>query len=94
LANGPQRNLEKEGLYISRWWTGVIDNRSPLFTPMSAMGVQIIERQDTLWDGLNVMITPQYTLKRRYGNTKACSVALNFRLPLPVFNHCPVLSLQ
>lgn len=71
MPNEIKRNLEKEGIYLNRWWTGLIKNRSPLFTPISAMGVTIIQRQDVLWDGLNVMLTPQYSLKRRYGFSKA-----------------------
>jgi hypothetical protein len=39
------------------------------------MGITIIARRDALIDGLNMAITPQYTLRRRYGHTRACSVA-------------------
>lgn len=63
-----QRNLEGAGnLYISRFTTGLYKNRSPLYTPISAMGVSMIERQDVLWDGANIQVTPQYTLRRRPG---------------------------
>lgn len=61
------------GLYLDKWWTGLYTNRSPIFTPISAMGLQIIERQDTLIGGLNVTCSPRLTLKRRYGHSKACS---------------------
>lgn len=71
-----KRNLEQGGgLYINKWWTGIYSNRSPLFTPVSALGIQLIARQDALWEGLNVMITPRYSLQRRYGFLRACSVA-------------------
>jgi hypothetical protein len=82
------RNLEPAGtLYISKWWTGLYQNRSPLFTPVSALGIQMISRLDTLWDGRNIMITPQFTLKRRYGFTKASSVAFgSSEFPLTYFS--------
>ncbi len=70
------RNLEPEGsLYINKWWTGLYKNASPLFTPVSALGIQLIQRQDKLWDGLNMMVTPQYTLRRRYGFLRYCPTA-------------------
>lgn len=34
----------------------------------------MISRRDALIDGLNMMVSPQYTLKRRYGFSDACSV--------------------
>lgn len=66
---------EPEALYINKFWTGLYKNRSPLFTPISALGIQLIARQDVLTDGLNAMITPQFTFKRRYGFSKACTSA-------------------
>lgn len=70
-----KRNLQTEGgLYIDKWWTGLYKNRSPLFTPVSALGITIVGRRDTLIDGLNMMVSPQYSLRRRYGNSKACSI--------------------
>ena len=72
-----KRNLEAGGgLFLSKFWTGLYENRSPLFTPISALGIQLIARQDVLWDGVNTQITPQFTLRRRYGFKKACTVAL------------------
>lgn len=72
-----EQNIHKletpESLYVNRFWTGLITNRSPLFTPISPLGLQIIQRQDVLWDGSNVMLTPHYTVKRRYGHTKLCT---------------------
>lgn len=71
-----KRNLEQGGgLFIDKWWSGLYTNRSPLFTPLSSMGLQIIARQDTLIGGLNVTCSPQLTLKRRFGHSRACSVA-------------------
>jgi hypothetical protein len=73
-----KRNLQTEGgIYIDKWWTGLYKNRSPLFTPVSALGITIVGRRDALIDGLNMMVTPQYSMRRRYGNSKACSVAFN-----------------
>lgn len=70
------KNLQTEGgVYIDKWWTGLYKNRSPLFTPITVMGITVISRRDALIDGLNMMISPQYSLKRRYGHSKACSVA-------------------
>jgi len=69
-----KRNLQDGGLYIDKWWTGLYKNRSPLFTPVSAMGITLISRRDALIDGLNMAISQQYTLKRRFGHSKACSI--------------------
>lgn len=71
-----QRSLESGGnLFINKWFTGLYQNRSPLFTPTSVLGVQLIARQDALIDGQNLQLTPQYTLRRRYGFEKACTSA-------------------
>lgn len=72
-----KRNLQEGGLYIDKWWTGLYKNRSPLFTPVSALGITLIAKRDALIDGLNMMLSQQYTLKRRYGFSKASSVAFN-----------------
>jgi hypothetical protein len=69
-----QRNLESGGnLYLNKFYSGLYKNRSPLYTPISALGVSVIARQDVLWDGHDMMVTPQYTLRRRYGHSRACS---------------------
>ena len=71
---GIKRDLENSGgIYINKWQTGVYKQRSPLFVPLSAMGVQILSRLDTLWDGLNVEISSKMTLMRRYGFARYCS---------------------
>ena len=73
---GIQRQLEGGGnLYINKFWTGLYQNRSALYTPVSAMGVQLVARQDVLWAGHDMMITPQYTLRRRYGFIKSTATA-------------------
>lgn len=73
-----QRNLEGSGnLYINKWFTGLYTNRSPLFTPLSVLGVQVLSRQDALIDGLNLQLTPQFTLRRRYGFERSCTSAFN-----------------
>lgn len=69
------RNLESGGLYLNRWMTGLVTQRSPLFTPLSAMGLQIIARQDAMWDGLNTEISPLMTPVRRAGYGRYCSTA-------------------
>lgn len=67
------RNLENQGeIFINKWWSGVDNNRSPLFTPVSAMGIQLIARQDTLIDGLNFEVSPKMTMRRRYGFLRYC----------------------
>lgn len=72
-----RRNIAQsaDNIYINRWWTGEITNRSPLFTPVSSLGLQIISRHDTLNGGLNMEVSPTMTLVRRYGHSKACSQA-------------------
>lgn len=67
-----QRNLEKDGLYINRWITGLYQNRSPLYTPISAMGLQLLNREDALFDGSNMMLTPRFTVARRFGFPRFC----------------------
>jgi hypothetical protein len=82
------RSLEpKNELFVNRFQSGLYTNRGPLYTPISALGLQVITRQDTLWDGLNVQITPQFTLRRRYGTSKACSVSFGAsEFPLAYFS--------
>ena len=73
MADIQRRYDTPQEIYIQKWWTGIYTNRSPLFTPISAMGIQLIARQDTLWQGLNMQISPQYTLRRRYGFLPSCN---------------------
>jgi hypothetical protein len=72
-----KRNLEQAGIYISRWQLGLNDQRSPLFTPMSAMGLQMISRMDALWTGQNADISHEMTLVRRAGFPRYCSSNLS-----------------
>jgi hypothetical protein len=73
-----KRNLEEQGqLYLNKFWSGLYDNRNPLFTPVSAMGIQLIARQDTLFGGENMEITPKMTLQRRKGFLRYSTASLN-----------------
>ncbi len=67
MAGEIKRNLEQAGIFLNRFWTGLNSQRSPLFTPLSSMGLQIIQRMDALWDGANVDISHEMTLVRRPG---------------------------
>lgn len=69
------RNVESGGLWIQRWITGLVTQRSPLFTPLSSMGLQIISRLDALIDGLNMEISPTMTVVRRPAYPRFSSVA-------------------
>lgn len=77
MAQAPniKRNLEAGQIYIPLWVNGLHVNRSPLFTPISAMGVQVISRFDTLWGGSNMELSMQNTLIRRPGAPKWCTAA-------------------
>jgi hypothetical protein len=86
-----EQNIHKietpDSLYLSRFWTGLVTNRSPLFTPITALGIQIIQRQDVLIGGANMQITPAFTLQRRYGFLKKCtSVFGSSEWPLTFFS--------
>lgn len=72
---GIQRNLANAGgsLYVNRFLVGLITQRSPLFVPLSAMGLQIIAMHDALWDGLNTEISRTMTLQRRPGYPRFCT---------------------
>lgn len=79
MAQSPniKRNLEAGQIFIPLWVNGLHVNRSPLFTPISAMGVQMISRFDTLWGGSNMELSMQNTLIRRPGYPEFCNVAFN-----------------
>lgn len=51
----------------------MITNRSPLFTPISSFGIQMVQRMDALIGGLNMEISPKATLWRRFPFTRFCS---------------------
>lgn len=87
MAQNIHRLETPTSLFLSRWWSGEYTNRSPLFVPVTAMGIQLVERQDVLIGGLNVMVTPQFTLRRRPGFLKACSIAFgSSEWPLTYFS--------
>jgi len=69
------RNVEAQGLWISRWMTGLVTQRSPLFTPVSSLGLQVISRMDALIDGQNMEVSPIMTLVRRPAYPRFSSVA-------------------
>lgn len=70
------RSLEADGgLYLNHWITGSVENRSLLFTPFSALGVQLLPRQDAFCDGQNMENSPQATFARSYGFSRYCSTA-------------------
>lgn len=56
-------------LHINRFYSGLITQRSPLFTPWYAAGMHIIEKHDALIDGLNTDINNSLSLIRRAGFT-------------------------
>lgn len=69
------RNVEAQGIWIQRWMTGLVTQRSPLFTPITNTGLQFVNRLDALIDGLNMEISPIMTLVRRPAYTRFSSVA-------------------
>lgn len=89
----PQLNIKKQiaesgdGIYVNRWWTGLITNRSPLFVPVSSLGLQVLARHDALLDGQNVEITPTSTVRRRPGYPRFCSVQLGAETPNTFFSY-------
>jgi hypothetical protein len=79
-------NLEKSVTYINRWYSGEYSQRSPLFTPMSSMGLQIIQRMDTLWAGNDMDVSHQMTLIRRPGFSRYSSTSLGTSYPQKYFS--------
>lgn len=71
-----RRNLESGQIYIAQWHSGLYTQRSPIYTPLSAMGLQMVSRYDTLWDGLNMELSNSCTLVRRPGFPAFCSTEL------------------
>lgn len=65
----PQKNPRYVPLYTSRFWSGLVTNRSPLRSAGSAYEERYLgTRGDALIDGSNCEITPRLTLARRPGN--------------------------
>lgn len=71
-----KRNLEAGTVYIAQWHSGLYTQRSPIYTPLSAMGLQMVSRYDTLWDGVNMELSNSCTLVRRPGFPRFCSQQL------------------
>lgn len=71
----PSSNPVPSGLYINRFLSGLYTQRSPLFSPISAMGLQAVSRQDAFIDGLNMEISTVLTPTRRPGYPKYCTTA-------------------
>ena len=67
------RNLESGQIYIPSWHSGLYTQRNPIFTPLSAMGLQIVSRYDTLADGLNMELSNSNTIQRRPGFPIFCA---------------------
>lgn len=59
---------------INRFFTGLVSQRSPLNTPFTYAGLNIISRNDALFGGLNVEVSNNNTLVRRPGFPRYCSV--------------------
>jgi hypothetical protein len=70
------RNLESGQIYIPSFHSGLYTQRNPIFTPLSAMGLQMVSRYDTLWDGLNMELSNASTLQRRPGFPVFCSTPI------------------
>src|ERR1035441_8831434 len=70
------RNLESGQVYIPSWHSGLNTNRNPIYTPLSAMGLQMVSRYDTLADGQNVELSNAATIVRRPGFPKYCMAQL------------------
>lgn len=62
-------------LSVTRFFTGLVSNRSPLNTPFAYAGLNMIQRNDALIDGLNTEISNKNTLIRRPGFPRFCSSA-------------------
>jgi hypothetical protein len=64
-----------KGIHIKQWHSGLHTNRAATSTPVRPTLGGAIALNDTLWDGLNMEITPANTLARRPGWPKYCSAA-------------------
>lgn len=63
-------------LSISRFFTGLVTQRSPLNTPFSYAGLNMIQRNDALIGGLNCELSNNYTPQRRPGLPRFCAQLL------------------
>lgn len=64
-----------QGIHIKQWHSGLHTNRAATSTPVRPTLGGAIALNDTLWDGLNMEITPANTLARRPGWPKYCSTS-------------------
>ena len=67
---------KSDTLIIQRWYSGLFTNRNTLVTPVSVQGMHVIERYDTLIDGLNMELSPRNTVVRRPGWSVQCSASV------------------
>jgi hypothetical protein len=70
---GNARQKPEPVLSISRFFTGLVSQRSPLNTPFAYAGLNMIQRNDALIGGLNCELTNNYTLQRRGGFPRYCA---------------------
>lgn len=63
-------------LIIQRWYSGLFTNRNQLVTPIAVQGMHVIEKYDTLIDGLNMELSPRNTVVRRPGWSVQSSAAV------------------
>jgi hypothetical protein len=59
--------------YIDRFVVGLKTQRSPLITPITVAGMNVIQRKDALIAGSNVELTNNQTIQRRPGWPTFCS---------------------
>jgi hypothetical protein len=69
--------MPKQILYLQRFGTGLVSQRSPLVTPVASHGLNLVERRDALIDGLNVELSNSETIVRRPGLTNYCSATVD-----------------
>jgi hypothetical protein len=69
------------GIHIKQWHSGLRTNRAATSTPIRPTLGGAIPLNDTLWDGLNMEITPANTLARRPGWVKYCSTSYSTDVP-------------
>jgi hypothetical protein len=79
------KNVEIGTIYVPLWHTGLYTQRSPLYTPISSMGMQIISRYDTLWAGVNMELSLSNTLVRRPGFPVFCSQNVGAQFPMAFY---------
>jgi hypothetical protein len=69
------------GIHIKQWHSGLRTNRAATSTPIRPTLGGAIPLNDTLWDGLNMEITPANTLARRPGWVKYCTATYGTDVP-------------